>query len=69
VELKIPNLHTGLRSHASDAVCCGSLVRPLQDAIHVDHPPSPDCRERVREVVERRVREVEDDAVDGRDLS
>ena len=52
----------------SDSVHRGRLVRPLQDPIDVDDPPRPDRREGVREVVERRMREVQDDAVDRCDL-
>ena len=52
----------------SDSVHRGRLVRPLQDPIDVDDPMLPDRRERVREVVERRMWEVQDDAVDRCDL-
>jgi len=68
VELKIPDLQVGLCGDSSDAVCRGTLVCPFQDTIHVDHPARPDRRERVREVVKRRMREVQDDAVDRCDL-
>jgi len=58
----------GLCGDGSYPVRRGRLIRPLQDPIDVDDPAHPDRRERVREVVERRMREVEDDAVDRCDL-
>jgi len=68
VELQIPNLHADLCSDGSDPICRSALVRPFQDSVHVDDPARPDRSERVREVVERRMREVQDDAVDRGDL-
>ena len=68
VEPKILDLHACLRGDGSDAVCRGTLVRPLEDAIYVDHAARPDSRERVAQVVERRVRQIEDDAVDRPDF-
>jgi len=58
------DVEPGLRGDGLDSVLRGRLVRPLQDPIDVDDPARPDCREGVREVVERRMREVEDDPVD-----
>src|SRR3989449_10604042 len=43
-------------------------TRPPAPGSDVDDPALPNRRERVREVVERRMREVEDDAVDRRDF-
>ncbi len=51
----------------SDPVPGGPLVRPFQDSIYMDDSARPDRRERVFEVVECRMREVKDDAVDRRD--
>src|SRR2546428_4567075 len=48
----------------SDAVRRGTLVRPLQDSVDVYHAARPKSGERVAQVVERRVRQIEDDAVD-----
>jgi len=62
------DLEPGLCSDGPDSVLRGRLVRPLQDPIDVDDSSRPDRRERVREVVERGMREVEDDAVDRCDL-
>ena len=62
------DLEPGLCGDGPDSVLRGRLVRPLQDPVDVDDPTGPDRRERVREVVERRMREVEDDAVDRRDF-
>ena len=62
------DLEPGLCGDGPDAVLRGRLVRPLQDPIHMDDPTGPDRRERVREVVEGGMREVEDDAVDRRDF-
>src|SRR2546428_12765674 len=62
------DVEPGLCGDGPDSVRRGRLVRPLQDPIDVDDPALPNRRERVREVVERRMREVEDDAVDRRDF-
>jgi len=63
------DVEPGLRGGGPDPVRRGRLVRPLQDPIDVDDPARPDCREGVREIVERRMREVEDDTVDRCDLA
>jgi hypothetical protein len=68
VELEIPDLHAGLCRDGPDPICRGGLVRTFQDSVHVDDPAHPDCSERVCEVVECRMREVQDDAVDRGDL-
>lgn len=68
VEPEVSDLQAVLGSDGPDAFCRGPLVRTLQDSIHVDHAARPESRERVAQVVERRVRQVEDDAVDGPDL-
>jgi len=65
VEPEILDLHAGLCGDRSDAVGRGTLVRPLQDSVDVDHASRPESRERMAQVVERRVRQIEDDAVDG----
>jgi len=67
VEPKILDLHAGMCGDGSDAVRRGALVRPLQDSVDMDHAARPESLERVAQVVERRVRQIEDDAVDGPD--
>ncbi len=44
------------------------LLRPLQDPVNVDHASVVNCPKGVLQEVERRVREVQDDAVDRSDL-
>jgi len=39
-----------------------------QDSIQVDRPAGPDGGQRVRQEFQGRVREIQDDPVDGRDL-
>lgn len=68
MEPKILDLHACLRGDGSDPACRGTLVRALQDSIDVDHAARPESRERVAHVVERRVWQIEDDAVDRSDL-
>jgi len=68
VEPKIRDLQPSLCDDGSNAVRRGTLVGPFQDSIDVDHAARPEGRERVAQVVERRVRQIEDDAVDGSDL-
>ena len=63
------DLEPGLCSDGPDSVLRGRFVRPLQDPIDVDDSSRPDRREGVREVVERGMREVEDDTVDRCDLA
>ena len=63
------DVEPGLRGGGPDPVRRGRLVRPLQDPIDVDDPARPDCLEGVREMVERGMREVEDDTVDRCDLA
>jgi len=67
VNAQVGDAKAGLGSDGSDSVCAGTLVRLLQDSIDVDHTARPESRERVAQVVERRVRQIEDDAVDGPD--
>ncbi len=67
VEPKLLDLHPGLCGDGLDAARRGALVRPLQDSIDVDNAARPESRERVAQVVEGRVRQIEDDAVDGPD--
>lgn len=62
------DLEAGLGGGRSDPIRSGRLVCSFQDSIDVDHAAPPESRECVAQVVERRVRQIEDDAVDGPDL-